>query len=96
MASSSPSVEGPCRRSRRCSKADGHKGRCNSEQELSPFWESSPVFIEKKRKRENESIAVEVISASSRLAAIESEITNTKATYEEALTQKGKLFFQNP
>lgn len=38
-------------KSRKCSKAAGHKGRCNSEKPVISFWESSPVFQLNTRKR---------------------------------------------
>lgn len=33
-----------CKQSRKCSKAAGHRGRCNPEKPVIPFWESSAVF----------------------------------------------------
>ena len=40
-----------CKQSRKCSKVAGHKGRCNSEKPVNPFWESSSVFKLNTRKR---------------------------------------------
>jgi hypothetical protein len=95
MASSCQNVNGQCKRAQRCSKPDGHKGRCNSELELSPFWESSPVVIANKRKKENECLAEELKSTSSRLVACEDEVANTKSAYARILIEKGKLFLKS-
>lgn len=39
------------KQSRKCLKVVGHKGQCNSEKPINPFWESSSVFKSNTRKR---------------------------------------------
>ena len=51
MARPGEGTAGDCKKSRKCSKVNGHNGRCNSEKKLMPFWETSPVFLLNKRKR---------------------------------------------
>ena len=33
-----------CTKNRKCSKRAGHKGRCNTQKDVNPFWESSSVY----------------------------------------------------
>ena len=40
-----------CRRSRKCSKEEGHSGKCDSKLQINPFWKTSPVYnIHKQRQ----------------------------------------------
>jgi hypothetical protein len=40
-----------CKKSRKCSKSARHKGRCNTEKSVIPFWESSASYKLNERKR---------------------------------------------
>ena len=98
MAATSQDIELQCKRSRKCSKLGGHKGRCNSEKELAAFWETSPVFNMNKRKREllsEENRVSEEIeefeSTASHLRPREEELENAKSELERKLNEKGKL-----
>ena len=41
-----------CSKSRKCSKQDKHKGRCNTERKFHAFWEASRVQVHHTLKRE--------------------------------------------
>ena len=98
MATTSQDIEFQCKRSRKCSKLGGHKGRCNSEKELAAFWETSPVFNMNKRKREllsEENRVSEEIeefeSTASHLRPREEELENAKSELERWLNEKIRL-----
>ena len=87
-----------CSKSRRCSKVNGHKGRCNSEKDLPQFWETSPVFLLNKRKRscllgekrcEEQSQALRAKLA--HLDERENKLLATQADITSTLSAKGKI-----
>ena len=87
-----------CKRSRKCSKLSGHKGLCNSEKKLIPFWENSPIYITNKRRREHidkENRTSETIRAyESTTSQIRDQVTELQSINSELvknLNDKGKL-----
>ena len=80
-----------CKQSRKCSKAAGHKGRCNSEKPFIPFWESSPVFQLKLIEEEKE---FEEMHEAKRLLLIDREqaLKTNEQLMNTLLNEKGKTF----
>ena len=87
---------GVCKQSRKCSKAAGHKGRCNSEKPFIPFWESSPVFQLNTRKRKliEEEKEFEEMHEAKRLLLIDREqaLKTNEQLMNTSLNEKGKTF----
>ena len=83
-------------KSRKCSKAAGHKGRCNSEKPVIPFWELSPVFQLNTRKRKlfEEEKKFEETHEAKRLLLDDREqaLETSKQLMNTALDEKGKTF----
>ena len=87
-----------CKQSRKCSKAAGHKGQCNSEKPVIPFWESSPVFQlnTHNRKLIEEEKQFEEIHEGKRLLLIDREqaLKTNDQLINTLLNEKGKTFYK--
>ena len=85
-----------CKQSRQCSKAAGHKGRCNSKKPFIPFWKSSPVFQLNTRKRKliEEEKQFEEMHEAKRLLLIDREqaLKTNEQLMNTSLNEKGKTF----
>lgn len=51
MASPTDVVSSLCKKTRKCSKEAGHKGRCNTQKQINSFWELSPFYQLNAKKR---------------------------------------------
>ena len=86
--------EKECKKSRKCSKPPGHKGRCNVQKPINPFWESTNTYKFNERKRklqlEQHSFEEKVKRNESELANRENLVLSTEVHLRNLLIEKGK------
>ena len=88
-----------CKQSRKCSKVAGHRGRCNSEKPINPFWESSSVFKLNTRKRklinEEKQLYEQHEAKREMLDEREETLKTTELAIHTKLHEKGKTHKDN-
>ena len=86
--------EKECKKSRKCSKPPGHKGRCNVQKPINLFWESTNTYKLNERKRklqlEQHSFEEKVKRKESELANRENLVLNSEVHLRNLLIEKGK------
>ena len=83
----------PCKKSRKCSKSGGHKGRCNTEKSVNPFWESSGTYKLNERKRnlleQQHCFEQKVKAKESQLIEWENSLLHSQEQTQHDLREKG-------
>jgi hypothetical protein len=84
-----------CKISRKCSKSAGHKGRCNTEKSVNPFWATSASYKLNERKRkllvEQHGFEQKVKAKESQLVERENLILHCQEQTQYDLREKGKI-----
>lgn len=78
-----------CRRSRKCSKEEGHSGKCDSKLQINPFWKTSPVYnIHKQRQSLQEGFDRQQVKEDD-LSKKEQDVLALQSKTEEFLKRSG-------
>lgn len=87
-----------CKKSRKCSKSAKHKGRCNAEGSVNPFWESSSSYKLNKRKRklleEVHCFQQHIEAKKCQLAEHENRLINSEEQAQNILNEKGNYNYR--
>ena len=83
-----------CTKNRKCSKLDGHKGRCYTQKDVNPFWESSSVYQLNVRKRkfleEEHRVKAELAARELSLNERQNDLSKSEEDIRIKLREKGK------
>ena len=83
-----------CTNNRKCSKLAGHKGCCNTQKDVNPFWESSSVYqlnVRKRKFREEEHrVEEELVARELSLNERQNDLSKSEEDIRIKLREKGK------
>ena len=83
-----------CTKNRKCSKLAGHKGHCNTQKHVNPFWESSSAYQLNVRKRkfleEEHRVKAELAARELSLNGRQNDLSKSEEDIRIKLREKGK------